>query len=140
MSDPDIRWHQRYDQFKKAYGQLDSAMQLMAERELTPLEKQGVIQAFEYTYELAWNSLKDYLRWQGVGDIVGSRDTIRESFNRGLIKDGETWMEMLVDRNRTSHTYNEATAESIVNNIKNKYHGLFKELENRLRQLKDTKQ
>jgi len=140
MSDPDIRWQQRYDQFKKAYGQLDSAMQLMAERELTPLEKQGVIQAFEYTYELAWNSLKDYLRWQGVGDIVGSRDTIRESFNRGLIKDGETWMEMLVDRNRTSHTYNEATAESIVNNIKNKYHGLFKELENRLRQLKDTKQ
>jgi len=135
MSNQDIRWQQRYSQFKKAYAQLDSAMRLMAERELTALEKQGVIQAFEYTYELAWNSLKDYLLWQGVADIVGSRDTIRESFSSGLVEDGEGWMEMLIDRNRTSHTYNEETAESILSNIRNRYHQLFKELDEKLRQL-----
>jgi len=137
MSNQDIRWQQRYSQFKKAYDQLDSAMRLMAERELTPLEKQGVIQAFEYTYELAWNSLKDYLLWQGIGEIVGSRDTIRESFSRGLVEDGDGWMEMLVDRNRTSHTYNEETAESILKNIKKKYHKLFKDLDMRLKQFKE---
>ncbi len=137
MTNEDIRWKQRYAQFKKAFGQLDSAMRLMAERELTPLEKQGVIQAFEYTYELAWNALKDYLLWQGIGGIVGSRDTIRESFSRGLIEDGEGWMQMLVDRNRTSHTYNEETAESILTNIKDKYHQLFMALDKRLAHLQE---
>jgi len=136
-SNQDIRWQQRYSRFKKVSDQLDSAMRLMAERQLTPLEKQGVVQAFEYTYELAWNSLKDYLLWQGIGDIVGSRDTIRESFSRGLIEDGEGWMAMLIDRNRTSHTYNEETAESILGNIRNRYHSLFKELNEKLRQLKE---
>jgi len=135
MSNQDIRWQQRYSQFKKAYEQFDSAMRLMAERELTPLEKQGVIQAFEYTYELAWNALKDYLLWQGITGIVGSRDTIRESYNKGLIEDGEGWMEMLIDRNRTSHTYNEETAEVILGNIQNKYHQLFKALNDKLGQL-----
>ncbi len=138
MSNQDIRWQQRYRQFKKAYGQLDSAMKLMAERELTQLEKQGVIQAFEYTYELAWNSLKDYLLWQGVTDIVGSRDTIRESFSRGLVADGEGWMGMLIDRNRTSHTYNEETAESILSNIRNRYHQLFSNLDEKLNQLAEA--
>ena len=132
MSDQDIRWIQRLSNFRKAARQLDEAIQLGRTRELSKLEKQGVIQAFEYTYELAWNTLRDFLRWQGNPDITGSRDTIREAFSAGLIEDGEAWMQMLVDRNRTSHTYNEETAEQILQAINDQYHELFIALLNRM--------
>lgn len=86
----DIRWLQRFDHFKKAYAQLEEALQLMSERELSNIEKQGSIQAFEFTYELAWNVLRDYLIWQGIESVSGSRDAIREGFKRELISDGHT--------------------------------------------------
>jgi len=117
MSNEDTRWLQRLQNFRKAQTQLDEAMVLMQARELSKLEQQGVIQAFEYTYELGWNTLKDYLVWQGITGIVGSRDAIREAFSSGLLADGQGWMDMLVDRNRTSHTYNQEIAESILQNI-----------------------
>jgi len=122
MPELDVRWVQRLQNFEKALAQLDDAVHLMGERPLSNLEKQGVIQAFEYTYELAWNTLKDYLVWQGIESIVGSRDTIREAFSLGLIEDGDAWMGMLVDRNRTSHTYNEKTADDILVNIQHSHH------------------
>ncbi len=106
----DIRWKQRFDNFNKALEQLASGVGLMRQRKLSDLEKQGLIQAFEYTYELGWQVIKDYLSWQGVADIIGSRDTIREGFSKQLIVDGDVWMNMLQDRNRTSHTYNKETA------------------------------
>ncbi|MDX1722551.1 MAG: nucleotidyltransferase substrate binding protein [Pseudomonas sp.] len=132
MSNEDIRWLQRLQNFNKAQAQLDEAMALMQVRSLSKLEKQGVIQAFEYTYELGWNSLKDYLVWQGILGIVGSRDAIREGFSKGLLADGQGWMDMLVDRNRTSHTYNEETAEAILQNIQQHHHPLLKALEQTL--------
>jgi nucleotidyltransferase substrate binding protein (TIGR01987 family) len=132
MPERDIRWLQRFSNFRKVAQQLDDAIALGRSRELSKLEKQGVIQAFEYTYELAWNTLKDYLRWQGNSDITGSRDTIREAFSVGLIDDGESWMRMLADRNRTSHTYNEETAEQILAAIDGCYHGLFTSLRKRM--------
>jgi nucleotidyltransferase substrate binding protein (TIGR01987 family) len=128
----DIRWQQRLDQYNRALSQLQEAVELMHVRELSRLEKQGVIQAFEFTYELGWNTLKDYLVWQGIEDIVGSRDTIRQAFSTGLVEDGEGWMAMLVDRNRTSHTYNEATAEAILSNIKDNHYALLVALQKTL--------
>ena len=125
----DIRWKQRFSNYKKALSQLDSAVKLMRQRELSDLEKQGLIQAFEFTYELAWNTLKDYLLWQGIKEITGSRDTIREAFANGLVADGDAWMKMLADRNRTSHTYNEETAREITTNIDQSYMAQFAELE-----------
>jgi nucleotidyltransferase substrate binding protein (TIGR01987 family) len=130
MNTADIRWQQRLHNFRKALAQLDEAMALMQVRELSNLEKQGVIQAFEFSYELAWNTLRDFLVWQGIEDITGSRDTIREAFSKGLIEDGQDWMNMLVDRNRTSHTYNEETAKAILQNIRTHHHALLKQLEN----------
>lgn len=129
MNTLDVRWQQRLDNFRKALLQLDEAVELMAQRELSKLEKQGVIQGFEYCYELGWNTLKDFLVWQGIDGIVGSRDTIREAFSNGLISDGHGWMQMLTDRNRTSHTYNEETAEAILTNIQLQHHPLLKALE-----------
>ena len=135
MTDSGIRWQQRFSNFQKAFAQLDSAVQLMRERELSSLEKQGLIQAFEFSYELAWNCLRDYLVWQGIEGIVGSRDTIREAFSKGLVEDGDTWMKMLLDRNRTSHTYNEKIAEEILSSIEKSYLTALQSLSAKLRAL-----
>ncbi len=106
----DIRWTQRFSNFNQALSQLESAVELARKRELTELEKQGLIQAFEFTHELAWNVIKDYFIHQGNHQITGSRDAIRTAFNVGLIEDGEAWMETIKSRNKSSHTYNEETA------------------------------
>ncbi|MCG5496968.1 nucleotidyltransferase substrate binding protein [Ectothiorhodospira haloalkaliphila] len=128
MNDQDIRWQQRFANFNKAHAQLLEALELMEQRPLSKLEKQGTIQAFEFTYELAWNLLRDYILWQGDARVSGSRDAIREAFNRQLISDGHGWMAMLQDRNRTVHTYNEATANEILAHVRQRYAALFREL------------
>lgn len=112
-SDPDIRWRQRFQSFGLAFASLSAAADLAAMRPLSNLEQQGLIQAFEFTHELAWKVLKDYLGAQGFVEIVGSRDATREAFTAGLLAEGQIWMDMIAARNRTSHTYNEKTAREI---------------------------
>ncbi len=129
MNDLDIRWRQRFANYKKALRQLQSAVELSDQRELSQLEKQGVIQAFEFTHELAWNVLKDYLRDQGNQNIKGSKDATREAFKVELIADGERWMAMIQSRNISSHTYDERTAELLVEAIMRLYYPLFVALE-----------
>lgn len=131
-SKEDIRWEQRFSNYRKALKQLEK---FISKGELSDLEEQGSIKAFEYTYELGWNTLKDYLEYQGVLNMAGSRDVIREAFKANLITDGEGWMNMLVSRNLTSHSYNEETAEEIANAITNSYFNLFKTLEQKLESL-----
>ena len=128
----DIRWRQRYGNFKKALGQLQKFIDKGA---LSEMEKQGLIKAFEYTYELSWNTLKDFLEYQGQGDIYGSRDVIRKSFSLNLIEDGDGWMDMLKSRNKTSHTYNEDTAEEICQAVQKIYYPLFLELDQKLKSI-----
>ena len=135
MNESVIRWKQRFSNFTKAHAQLTDALDLMQQRPLSDLEKQGVIQAFEFTYELAWNMLRDYLLWQGSVSIAGSRDTIREAFKNGLINDGHAWMAMLQDRNRTVQTYNKKTADEILDHLDHRYATLFTELAARFKQL-----
>lgn len=138
MSDQDIRWLQRFEHFKQAHEQLKDALTEMSLRKLSNLEKQGTIQAFEFTYELAWNVLRDYLIWQGTETISGSRDAIREGFRLGLISDGKAWLAMLQDRNRIVHTYNEATANQILEQLSSVYAGLFLEFELKFEALADS--
>lgn len=125
MTDRDIRWIQRLANFRRAFSQLSDARALSQQRPLTELEKQGLIQAFEFTHELAWCVLKDYFEYQGASNITGSRDATRQAFSVGLVKDGDGWMEMIKSRNQTSHTYNRATADDIVRNILDRYYVLF---------------
>jgi nucleotidyltransferase substrate binding protein (TIGR01987 family) len=132
-----IRWQQRFTNFSKALRQLKLAVELSKERPLSNLEEQGLIQAFEFTHELAWNVLKDYFAFQGNPDITGSRDASREAFRRGLIEDGEGWMEMIKSRNQSSHTYNQEIAEGIAEKIANSYISLFLDLEVKMNQLKN---
>lgn len=127
----DIRWKQRFDNFQRALHQLTLAIRLMEQRPLSDLEQQGLIQGFEFTHELAWNVLKDYLEMEGIQGLVGSRSTARESFKRGLVSDGETWMDMIEKRNLSSHTYNQDVAEILVSAIHERYYPVFLELHER---------
>ena len=127
----DIRWIQRFDNFQRALHQLTLAIQLMEQRPLSDLEQQGLIQGFEFTHELAWNVLKDYLEMEGIQGLVGSRSTVRESFKRGLVSDGEAWMDMIEKRNLSSHTYNQDVAEALVSAINERYYPAFLEMQKR---------
>ena len=128
----DIRWVQRFNNYKKALKNLSEAVELASERELSKLEKQGLIQAFEIVYELSWNTIRDFYKSQGDADIQGSRDAFRLAFNRGLIVDGELFMNTIKSRQLTSHSYNEETADIIYMDIVNEYYSGFKQLEKRL--------
>lgn len=134
MNEPqDIRWKQRFQNFTKALARLGDAVELATERDLSDLEEQGLIQAFEFTHELAWNTLKDFLAYQGVEhSIIGSRDATRLAFENQLIKNCEAWMEMIKSRNKTSHTYNEEIAAEIATLIIESYYAEFEQLRTRL--------
>ncbi|WGS65603.1 nucleotidyltransferase substrate binding protein [Marinitoga aeolica] len=133
----DIRWIQRFQNLKKAFQQLKNAVELAKTRELSILEKQGLIQSFEYTHELAWKTFKDFFNEKGIFNIYGSKDSTREAFKNGLINNGDVWMQMILSRNLSSHTYDEKTAEEIVSQIINKYYSEFEILINRLEKLKE---
>ena len=124
----DIRWVQRFDNYSKALFQLENAVELSHERDLTALEKQGLIQAFEFTHELAWKMLKDFLKEKGNQEIYGSKDAVREAFKNDIIENGQVWMDMILSRNQSSHTYNQDTADEIVNAITSLYFGAFLKL------------
>ena len=121
----DVRWKQRFVNFKKALAQLEDAVLLSKQRELSRLEKQGVIQAFEFTHELAWNVLKDYLEDQGEQNIRGSKDATRYAFKVSLITDGELWMAMIQSRNASSDMYDEEVSATLFTTIVDDYYPLF---------------
>jgi nucleotidyltransferase substrate binding protein (TIGR01987 family) len=141
MNDEDIRWEQRFSNYTKALEKLDEAVKRVSlelsnseQADITSATKslfwqdilqEGIIQRFEYTHELAWNVMKDYIREVGSIKTIGSRDTTREAFAAELITDGEVWMEMIKSRNMTSHTYNEHIAKAIFARIINDYHPAF---------------
>lgn len=136
----DIRWEQRFSNYVKALGKLSQAVAYVKDHfvdEEEPLDdgalgyvldeivREGLIQRFEYTHELAWNVMKDYIHFQGNSEINGSRDATREAFKMQLITDGAVWMDMIGSRNRTSHTYDEDTANEIYDRVINDYYAAF---------------
>ena len=125
----DTRWRQRFDNYQKALTQLTK---FIDKGQLNELEEQGLIKAFEYTYELAWQTLKDYYEEQGEIGIQGSRDAFRLAFQRGLISDGQSWMAMIKSRVATVHTYNLDLVQQIAQDIRQIYFPLFVELRQRL--------
>jgi len=128
---PDIRWQQRFANFCQALEQLETFFLPPA---LNDRERQGLIKAFEYCFELGWNTLRDLLLAEGNADLIGSRDTLRLAFRVGLIHDGEAWLRMVQDRNLTSHTYNRATAEQVSREVEDRYLPCFRELRRTLNQ------
>ncbi len=140
MNMQDVRWIQRFNNFNKALSQLREAIVLAQQRPLSKLEEQGLIQAFEFTHELAWNTLKDFLESRGVQNLYGSKDVTRMAFQAGLITNGEAWMNMIQSRNLTYHTYDEATAAQIVSAVRSAYYEEFEALRSKLDGLKQEEQ
>ncbi|MGB7842777.1 MAG: nucleotidyltransferase substrate binding protein [Salinimicrobium sp.] len=140
MAGEDIRWHQRLENYSKALLQLNKAAELSQQRDLSELERQGLIQSFEFTHELAWNLMKDYFDYQGNPEIRGSRDATREAFKYGLIGDGEVWMDMIISRKQTSHTYDEKTAAEIADVILKKYLARFNDFKEKMQGIQKSKE
>lgn len=135
MQQDDVRWKQRFENYKKALATLSLGIRQHRERGLSELEKQGLIQGFEFTHELSWKVMLDFLKDQGETILYGSKDVTRLAFNRGLITSGEVWMNMIADRNLTSHTYQEEISEQIFNRIVNDYFELFTRFEKKMDEL-----
>ncbi len=138
MTEPDIRWKQRFANFSQALVQLTEAIELQQQRPLSKLEKQGFVKAFEFTHELAWNVIKDYFVYQGNTRIMGSRDASREAFQKGLITHGDDWMNMITTRNKAVHTYDEATVAEVIDLTTTSYYPLFVEFKINMQQLSDA--
>jgi nucleotidyltransferase substrate binding protein (TIGR01987 family) len=126
--DKDIRWKQRLHNLEKAFFQLEKAVEEAGQRTLSELEKEGLIQRFEYTYELCWKTLQDLLKHRGYVDLMGPGPVLAQAAVDKYIDDGKAWKKMTKSRNLTSHTYNQETANRIVNDITKYYYSLIKTL------------
>ena len=125
MNDKEKRWHQRFRSFDKAYQQFYAAV--IDFEKLSVLEKEGLIQRFEYTFELAWKTLKDYLESQELS-VSFPRDVIKTAFQYGIIEDGEVWMDMLEKRNLLAHTYDEERFLTAVKLVKDEYYNAISQV------------
>jgi nucleotidyltransferase substrate binding protein (TIGR01987 family) len=126
----DIRWEQRFQNFSDALNHLKYAVTEVINP--SDLEKEGTIQRFEFTHELAWKVMKDYLEYEGITGITGSRSATREAFNKGLITDGQTWMDMIESRNKTVHTYLDDVLEKEYQLIVIRYYPLFEKFHQKM--------
>lgn len=136
MDNKDIRWIQRFSNYRKALYQLKKTVDIISAREGNTTDQdelmaEGLIQRYEYTQELAWKVMKDYEEYQGLTDIIGSRDAIRIALQSNLISD-DRWMDTISDRNLISHNYDDETAQRIVRNIINVYYPLFYAFEKKM--------
>jgi len=138
MDSQDIRWKQRFQNYKKALATLVKGVQQYYDTGLSELEKQGLIHGFELTHELSWKVMQDFLKDKGEVNIYGSKDATRLAFNRGLLTNGEAWMNMIADRNLSSHTYQEEISEQILLRIVRIYFELFVNFENKMNELCHT--
>jgi nucleotidyltransferase substrate binding protein (TIGR01987 family) len=125
MPNEDIRWIQRFSNFSKAMNHLENALQIPHP---DIVQKAGIIQFFEMSFELAWNMVKDYLEEQGFVDIKSPRSALKKAFEMNILENGHDWMDLLQDRNLTAHTYDEQKATDMEQLISNKYFPLLKAL------------
>ncbi len=138
MSERDVRWVQRLASYCTALDSLKSEVELASDRELSTLEKKGVIKSFEYTYELAWLLIKDFFEFQGGSEIRGSKDAFILAFKRGLVPDG-ILIETIKSRNNTAHIYHQEIAEEILGEILTKYYDAFEQLRGALLKEKEKR-
>jgi nucleotidyltransferase substrate binding protein (TIGR01987 family) len=127
-AEKDIRWKQRFENYSKAYISLLESDDALENDPENTFIKDSLIQRYEYTIELAWKVMKDYLEDQGFIDVTSPKKVIRKAFEEGIIQDASEWMAALNGRNITSHAYDETKANEIINDISEKYILLFRGL------------
>ncbi len=116
----DIRWQQRFNNLERAHINLIEMLDLLKKEPSNKAYKLAVIQSYEMDIELAWKTLKDYLNYLGY-KLQSPREVIKQAFAIEIIKDGEVWLQMLEDRNLTSHIYDEAKAQEVIDSISENY-------------------
>jgi nucleotidyltransferase substrate binding protein (TIGR01987 family) len=121
----DVRWKQRFQSFDRAFRLLYSAFENRELDSFSDLECEGLIQRFEYTFELGWKVMKDFLEYNGVliESPVSPRSVIKEAFSSGLISDGQVWIDMMLHRNQLSHMYDSVKAQAVLREVKDRYLG-----------------
>ena len=123
------RFKERFEEYKKALKRLEEALQ----EEKTEIVIDGVLHRFEFTFELAWKTMKDLMEYNGISENTGSpREVLKSAFASGIIEDGDVWINMMLARNSLSHLYDEETSRKIYQDIKNKYIDLIKKLNDTL--------
>jgi nucleotidyltransferase substrate binding protein (TIGR01987 family) len=132
MTTQEIRWQQRFQNFEKSFSYLEQAIDI---EDPEVIQRAGLIQFFEMTFELAWKMLKDYLERQGFLEVNSPRAVLKKAFEIGLISDGHQWLQCLQDRNLTSHTYNEEIAIEIEATIRQTYYPLLHQLHRTFKEL-----
>jgi len=120
----DIRYKQRFENFEKSFLLLKKAIDI---KNPSIIEKAGIIQFFEITFELSWKLMKDYLEYLGY-QVKSPREAIKTAYSIELINNGDKWLKMLMDRNLTTHTYDEDNSEEVYEKIKNDYFSLLENL------------
>lgn len=140
----DIRWIQRFDNYQKALARLQEAADIVSNAISSPIDrnsiqllKEGLLQRFEFTQELAWKTIKDYLEFQGEENIMGSRDAFRHALRLGIIND-DRWLNSITDRNITSHAYDESEAGIIYDNVIKVYLPLFINFQKKMIELQNA--
>jgi nucleotidyltransferase substrate binding protein (TIGR01987 family) len=135
------RWEQKLNSYRKALSRLAEVVNVAKNRQLNDFEADGMIQRFEFTFELAWKLMKSYAEYQGTDkEIMGSRDAVRWAFENKLISDSDVWMEMIKRRNDTSHTYDEDTAAEVVFRIKDFYYQAFVDFYDKMKTVSDQQE
>ncbi len=132
----DNRWYEKLDDFTKALKRLEESINESLENTMSTTIKDGVIQRFEFSYEICWKLIKYFLEYEGIESAESPRSTFREAFSYGLIEDGDDWIDMLNDRNLTSHVYDEHIANEIYEKVKNKYFYMLNDILNKLKDKK----
>ncbi len=127
-----VRWRQRFDSFERALATLERTAGAIGADPPSEMEQLALIQCFEFTHELAWKVCKDFLEADGVEDLRGSRSSTQAAIEKRLVGDGETWMDMILSRNRTSHAYDEGEATEIADKVLHKYLAQFRLLRDAL--------
>lgn len=150
MEEQDIRWEQRFSNFKRAFAKLSETVHFVKDKyfiegafdesRLNDDEDiiiEGLIKRFEYTHELAWNVMKDFITGRGSTNIYGSKDATREAFQLELIQEGDVWMDMIKSRNKTVHSYDERVARKIFLAILGPYFPAFQMFEETMQEIQD---
>ena len=132
----DIRWLQRFSNYKKAFLQLQEETEEANDREFSQLEKKGLIQSFEIVQELSWKVLKDLLEYLGYTDVKGSIDAFTMANTAGIINNGDILIKTVKSRNLVSHIYDNDKADNIFYDILEQYYQAFLELKQALEQEK----
>mgnify|MGYP002860247249 FL=1 len=133
------KWLERLSIFSNAVARLAEVIELRKQRPLNQFECDSLIKRFEFSYEMAWKLMMSYEKENGITELLGSKDVVRQAYRMSLIENGEAWLEMIDDRNKTSHLYDEEMAADVIDEIVNTYYALFFELKSKMDEIADKR-